>query len=87
MACSHCIYPGGDCNRCPEAPMEEPFCQCEKCNGPIYAGDLYWDFDGNIVCDNCVDDMSGTEMAEFLGYHWEEMTWVTIENRRETHED
>lgn len=26
---------------------------CEYCGHPIYAGDDYYDFDGDIVCENC----------------------------------
>lgn len=86
MTCYNCIYPGGDCNHCPENNEEEPFCQCEKCLEPIYAGDMYWDIDGTMLCDNCVDEMSGADMAEFVGFKRIEMNWVTMENRRITHE-
>lgn len=87
MTCTNCIYPGGDCNHCPENNEEEPFCQCEKCLDPIFAGDAWWDFDGTMVCNACVEEMSGADMAEFLGYAVRELDWNDIENRRETHED
>jgi hypothetical protein len=87
VTCTNCIYPGGDCNHCPENNEEEPFCQCEKCLDPIFAGDAWWDFDGTMVCNACVEEMSGADMAEFLGYAVRELDWNDIENRRETHED
>lgn len=88
MKCAVCHEPAAKtCCGCPFEPDEEPVCQCEKCFGPLYCGDRFYDFDGTMICTECVDDMSGTEMAEFLGYHSQELTWNEIENRRQTHED
>lgn len=44
----------------PERPMVPPedkvFCQCEKCGGDIYVGEDYYDFDGDVVCEECHRD-------------------------------
>lgn len=36
-----------------EPPEDKVFCQCEKCGGDIYIGEDYFDFDGDIVCEDC----------------------------------
>ena len=37
-------------------PMYRPLCRCEECGGDIYEGDYYFDFDGDVICENCVRD-------------------------------
>lgn len=37
-----------------EAP--EKICECAWCGGPIYAGDDYYDFDGESVCWDCIEE-------------------------------
>ena len=34
-------------------PLYKPFCRCEMCEAEIYEGSDYYDFDGDIVCENC----------------------------------
>ena len=29
------------------------FCRCERCSNEIYRGEYYYDFDGDIVCEDC----------------------------------
>lgn len=37
-------------------PMAKPFCQCDFCGEDIYEGEDFYDFDGDIVCENCERD-------------------------------
>ena len=37
-----------------EAP--EKICECAWCGGAIYAGDDYYDFDGESVCWECIEE-------------------------------
>ena len=37
-----------------EAP--EKICECAWCGEPIYAGDDYYDFDGESVCWDCIEE-------------------------------
>lgn len=30
-------------------------CRCEQCSGEIYEQDDFYDFDGEIVCEGCID--------------------------------
>lgn len=34
----------------------EKSCECAWCGGPIYAGDDYYDFDGESVCWDCIEE-------------------------------
>lgn len=34
-------------------PMYKPICRCDVCDGDIYEGNDFYDFDGDIVCDDC----------------------------------
>lgn len=38
-----------------EPPEDKVFCQCDKCGGDIYVGEDYFDFYGDIICDDCKD--------------------------------
>ena len=87
MACARCIYPGASCRNCPENSKEEPHVHCVNCGFPIYEGEPFWDLPGGIVCDVCVDNMSGREMAEYLEYKSEELTREEIDARRDDYED
>ena len=29
---------------------------CEHCNGSIYDGEEYYNIDGTIICEECIDD-------------------------------
>lgn len=37
-------------------PLYKPLCRCDECDGDIYEGDYYFDFDGDVVCENCESD-------------------------------
>ena len=37
-------------------PIYKPFCRCMECGGDIYEGNYYFDFDGDIVCEDCEPD-------------------------------
>jgi formylmethanofuran dehydrogenase subunit E len=32
---------------------EKVFCKCDRCGGDIYVMEDYYDFDGDIVCQEC----------------------------------
>ena len=34
-------------------PMYKPVCRCDECGGEIYEGNYFYDFDGDIVCEDC----------------------------------
>lgn len=36
--------------------VPEKLCECAWCGGPIYAGDEYYDFDGESVCWDCIEE-------------------------------
>ena len=37
-------------------PMYKPFCRCDVCGNDIHYGNDYYDFDGDIVCEDCERD-------------------------------
>lgn len=37
-------------------PMHRPVCYCGECEVGIYEGTDYYDFDGDIVCEDCHRD-------------------------------
>lgn len=43
-----------------ECPMFRPkysvYCRCDECGGDIYYGNEYWNYDGDIVCEDCEPD-------------------------------
>lgn len=36
--------------------LYKPFCRCEMCDAEIYEDNDYYDFDGYIVCEDCIKD-------------------------------
>ena len=53
---------------------EKPVCQCEECELGIYEDEEYFDFNGDIVCEDCVMDYvrmnykkTATRQREFMG--------------------
>lgn len=40
--------------QCPNAEPE-PAWYCEECGNAVYDGDAYYDFDGVIYCEDCMD--------------------------------
>lgn len=56
------------CNsRCPNAPETEPVEKCLKCGDGIYQGDGYFDGPDGPICENCMEDMSYSEVLEIIG--------------------
>lgn len=43
---------------------------CRHCKGEIYEGEKYLDFDGEIICPECVDEMSAKEVFNMFGYYF-----------------
>ncbi|MBE7025026.1 MAG: hypothetical protein E7408_03105 [Ruminococcaceae bacterium] len=43
---------------------------CSRCKGEIYEGERYLDFDGEIICPECVDEMRAREVFELFGYYF-----------------
>lgn len=37
-------------------PLYKPLCRCDECGGDIYEWDYYFDFYGDVVCENCESD-------------------------------
>lgn len=37
-------------------PLHKPFCRCDMCEMDIYEGNDYYNFDGDIICDDCHED-------------------------------
>lgn len=37
-------------------PVFKPVCRCGECDGDIYEGSYFFDFDGDIVCEDCEPD-------------------------------
>ena len=40
-----------------DRPTFEPkysiYCRCDECGGDIYYGNYYYNFDGDIICEDC----------------------------------
>ena len=83
MACWKCCHDACSCDGCPEQMGNEPHLNCVNCGFPIYEGEPYWDLPGGIVCDVCIDNMSGRDLCEYLGYKSQEMTRDEINARRD----
>ena len=37
-------------------PMYRTVCRCDSCCSDIYEGDYFYDFDGDIICADCMED-------------------------------
>lgn len=35
--------------------VRKVICRCDQCGGEIYEQDDFYDFDGDIVCEGCID--------------------------------
>jgi len=44
--------------------------ECHRCGGEIFEGERYLDFDGEIICPECVDEMSAKEVFNLFGYYF-----------------
>lgn len=49
-------------SRCPNAPEEPVFAECEHCGADIHYGDKYYDLAGHKICAKCIT--SAEEYAE-----------------------
>ena len=86
--CPVCYEPAAyTCSGCPYEPDESAVCQCKMCGEPLYCGDFFWDIEGDAICDACISDMTGPELARWFGYELKEMTSYEADDRREIHED
>lgn len=54
-------------SRCPNAPEQKPIKTCLQCDGGIYEGDEYFDSPNGPVCEECMEDMSYSEILEVIG--------------------
>lgn len=39
---------------------DKEYCTCEWCGEPIYIGDIYYDLNGDKVCEDCIMDCRKT---------------------------
>lgn len=37
-------------------PKYRTVCRCDSCGSDIYEGDYFYDFDGDIICADCMED-------------------------------
>lgn len=52
---------------CPNAPEPKPVDICSQCGDGILEGDEYFDGPDGAICENCMEDMSYTEVLEIIG--------------------
>ena len=52
------IYQNKDCDAC-GACEQQPIFNCDQCDAPIYEGDLYYEIDNEVYCEECVIDIFG----------------------------
>ena len=53
--CNLCGHINGHAYGCPEAPQPEYEC-CSECGNPIYNGEPYYEFNNEIICEDCLND-------------------------------
>lgn len=58
--------------RCPNAKEPKPIHTCIECKDGIYAGDKFLTTEKGTVCEDCLRDMSGTDLLELMGERLEE---------------
>ena len=55
----------------PEPALEpsEPkvICYCQVCRCEIYEGEQHWEYDGNAICDDCMDPRVNKDTRRALG--------------------
>lgn len=49
--CGHNICP----SMCPNAEQPKVICECSECGFEIYEGDDYYEIEGKIYCETCID--------------------------------
>lgn len=67
--CKHCLKPicPSGCPNAEEAPIVE---ECEYCKEGIHEGDRYLEIEDIYLHEDCLSDMSSTELAELIGGVW-----------------
>ena len=63
--CAFCGTIGCD-PRCPNAPEPKVVYRCGNCKGDIREGDKYIRHGEKAVCEECVDDMTVTELLDLF---------------------
>jgi len=54
--------------RCPNAPEPPAALWCDKCGGPIRAGEEYYEKqDGSALCMDCVECICAADLLEHFG--------------------
>lgn len=51
-------------------PRKRVVTECKRCSGGIFEDERYLDFDGEIICPECVDAMNAKEVFELFGYYF-----------------
>ena len=64
--CSLCLKTPCD-SRCPNAPEPKPVVKCKRCNVGIFEGEKFYDSEKGPICEDCMDDMTVSEMLEMFG--------------------
>lgn len=71
--CSICLHLPclWGCTNAPEKVTEEeekePVIQCDYCGAELFEGDEYLDAENAMVCKECVEEMSVSELLEVCG--------------------
>lgn len=53
--------------RCPNTPELVSVHRCGKCGEGIFEGDRYFNSQEGYICEECLDDMSSSELLELVG--------------------
>lgn len=64
--CSLCLKTPCD-SRCPNAPEPKPVVNCKECGVGIFEGERFYDSEKGSICEDCMDDMTVSEMLELFG--------------------
>lgn len=54
-------------SRCPNAPEPKPVEICIKCGEGIHEGEEFFDGPEGPICEDCMEDMSYSEILELIG--------------------
>ena len=57
---------------CPNAPEPKHGYKCSYCGGEIVEGEYFYDIDGRLYHDDCLDEMSREKILELVGIDKEE---------------
>lgn len=56
---------------------------CAECDEPIYEEDKILVAGDKVLCEECVAEMDGPDLAKALGYQWQEAHYFEIAGDRE----